>query len=524
MLTPVLCRNIMVFATLMGGVAVPALAQQGNTLAAPAQNTLVPITQSALAPVQTLQTPRLEPLLSPSAQQAQDAAALIAQQQAGAAARQAAQQQTQQQTAAPTQNNGQNNVQNNGAQTAPTPSAASQNAVGGFPVNANSINENAPGGTVLYPQPQLQPVTMAAAPPQTAEKTIAASVTPVITNIPAKVSAPETPETEDDMPTAGAPALPAPNPAALTPVANNTGITMALDPNMVGGFDPNVPPQQSFDQLPYEVQLQMRTMELQQSARQLAYEQAKRNILPLETYEIRDLLARLKNTQEAIQTPVRPAPKPGNVIRTVSTDPAAKPKIIHLAVGNVTTLNIIDVTGEPWPIVDIGFGGPFDVKPPEPGGHVVRITPLKDFGSGNLVIRLLKMTTPITFQLRAGGSKVDYRFDARIPEYGPNARLPIVDDGIKATAGDRVTTSFLEGVPPTGAQKLHVEGVTAATTAWRFAGALYVRTPLSLLSPAWNGSATSADGMNVYVMSDAPVLLLSDKGNLVRAHLSEMTP
>jgi intracellular multiplication protein IcmK len=309
----------------------------------------------------------------------------------------------------------------------------------------------------------------------------------------------------------------------LLPVSN-AGINMDLNPDLVGGYDPNLPPEQQMsmdEQIPYEIQLKQRMRELQLQARQEAFERAKNSILPLETHEIQEVLARLKDTQEAIQTPVRPAPTPGNVIRTISTDPSAKPKTIHLAAGNVTTLNIIDITGQPWPIVDIGFGGTFDVKPPEAGGHVIRITPMRDFARGNLVVRLLKMTTPLTFTLKAGGEKVDYRFDARIPEYGPNAKMPLVDDGVKLTAGDRVTTAFLEGVPPSGAQKLAVSGVEAHTSAYRFGGALYVRTPLSLLSPAWAGSATSADGMNVYVMSDAPVLLLSDKGNLVRARLSD---
>ncbi len=304
----------------------------------------------------------------------------------------------------------------------------------------------------------------------------------------------------------------------LTSVAN-TGIDMRLDPDLVGGYDPNMP---NIEALPYETQLRIRTEQIREQARQRAFEQAKRSVLPLETYEIRDVLGRLKDTQEAIQTPVRPAPTPGNVIRTISTDPAAKPKTIRLAAGNVTTLNIIDITGEPWPIVDIGFGGNFDVKPPEPGGHVIRITPLRDFARGNLVVRLLKQTTPITFSLQSGGEAVDYRFDARIPEYGPNAKIPLVDEGIQSIAGDRITTAFLEGVPPSGAEKLSVDGVDGHTSAWRFAGALYVRTPLSLLSPAWQGSATSADGMNVYVMGEAPVLLMSNKGNLVRARLSEI--
>jgi intracellular multiplication protein IcmK len=306
-----------------------------------------------------------------------------------------------------------------------------------------------------------------------------------------------------------------PNSAVPT---TNPGMDMNINPDLVGGMDTSG--NAAGDAVPYEVKLQQRTAEIATRAHDQAFEQAEKSMLPLEPNEIRQVLLRLKDTQEAVQTPARPAPKAGNVIRTISTDPSEKPKTIHLAAGNVTTLNIIDVTGEPWPIVDIGFGGNFDVKPPEPGGHVIRITPMRDFARGNLVVRLLKMTTPITFSLRSGGDTVDYRFDARIPEYGPNAKMPLIDSGIGAMAGDKITTAFLEGAPPTGAEKLNVDGVDG-TQAFRFAGAMYVRTPLSLLSPAWQGSATSSDGMNVYVLDSAPVLLLSDKGNLVRARIGD---
>jgi Putative outer membrane core complex of type IVb secretion len=46
-----------------------------------------------------------------------------------------------------------------------------------------------------------------------------------------------------------------------------------------------------------------------------------------------------------------------------------------------------------------------------------------------------------------------------------------------------------------------------------------VRTPLTLLSPAWNSSVSSADGMTVYEIGDAPVLLMSDNGAMIRARL-----
>ena len=71
------------------------------------------------------------------------------------------------------------------------------------------------------------------------------------------------------------------------------------------------------------------------------------------------------------------------------------------------------------------------------------------------------------------------------------------------------------------AVRLDVKGVDGRTTAYSFNGVTYVRSPMVLLSPAWTGSVSSADGMNVYAMATAPVVLLSDNGRVVRAHLSE---
>lgn len=49
---------------------------------------------------------------------------------------------------------------------------------------------------------------------------------------------------------------------------------------------------------------------------------------------------------------------------------------------------------------------------------------------------------------------------------------------------------------------------------------MYVRTPYTLLSPAWAKSVQSADGTKVYALNFTPVLLLSDKGKMVRAYIS----
>ena len=261
--------------------------------------------------------------------------------------------------------------------------------------------------------------------------------------------------------------------------------------------------------------------EIEAMIRQEALNAALTGILPMNPDEIRKLLERFDDTQQAIEVPVYPYPEPKVVAQTVSLDPGTTPPVIKVGVGHVTTLTLLDVTGAPWPIQDVTYAGNFEVITPEAGGHVIRITGMTEFGYGNISIRLLKLKTPVTFTIKTSRDSVYYRFDARIPQYGPFAKPPIIDGGVSLAAGNSVLGSILDGVPPPGAEKLDVEGVDGRTTAYTYQKTTYVRTPLTLLSPGWSGSVSSADGMNVYAVTNAPVLLLSDRGQVLRAHLKE---
>lgn len=290
---------------------------------------------------------------------------------------------------------------------------------------------------------------------------------------------------------------------------------VAADPNMA--LDPDL--LEEFEYLKEE-----RLQEIKEKTRDQALDQATDGFLPMEEVEIQDFLTRLRTTQEAIQKPPHVAPTPDIHVEEMKLDPSAMPPVIMLATDNVTSLTILDITGEPWPIVDIGFGGPYDVKPPEPGGHVVRITPLKEFASGNMSVRLLDFSTPLTFTLKSGAEKVHYRFDARVPEYGPNAEMPIIGGGLNIVAGNRLVTGILEGTTPQDAEKLTTSGTDGRTTAYRLGANIYVRTPHTMLSPSWQSSASSSDGMNVYVINDAPVVILSNKGEMTRVRLKREEP
>ncbi len=259
--------------------------------------------------------------------------------------------------------------------------------------------------------------------------------------------------------------------------------------------------------------------EVQEGIRQDAFDAAITGLFPLRPSDIEVLIHRYDKTQRTVEKPIHGYPTPEVRVQTVSLDPGVMPMTIKTAVGHVTTLNLLDVTGAPWPIQDISWAGNFEVTEPEEGGHVIRITPLELVAYGNISIRLLTLKTPITIALRTDKDSVQYRVDARIPEYGPYASAPLIDGGSERVAGNKLINAVLDGTPPQGAVRLDVTGVDGRTSAFRIGQFVYVRTPLTLLSPGWERSVSSADGMNVYALNDTPVLLLSDRGRFQRAGL-----
>jgi intracellular multiplication protein IcmK len=257
--------------------------------------------------------------------------------------------------------------------------------------------------------------------------------------------------------------------------------------------------------------------EIERQAREAAFEAAINGMFPMRSDEILEFLERYRETREVSEGRIGGIPKPEVTLETVSLDPGASPPIIKVSPGHVTTLNILDITGQPWPVRDVSWGGDFEVIQPQEGEHVIRISPMRAHEVGNISMQLLDLKTPVTFMLKSQLEEVQYRFDARIPEYGPYADIPLIDNGITAVAGGGDITKVLDGTPPPQAKRLDIEGVDGRTTAYEAGGQVYLRTPLTLLSPGWSSSVTSADGTTVYAIGQSPVILLSDKGKMVRA-------
>ena len=264
--------------------------------------------------------------------------------------------------------------------------------------------------------------------------------------------------------------------------------------------------------------------ELEAEMREDAFKAASGSLMPLRPDEIRRIKELADENKLAVETPILPAPKPESTFTQISLDPGQAPVELKTAMGNVTTLSILDATGQPWPIQDISWAGNFEVLQPEQGSNILRITPMSEFAFGNVSMRLIGLTPPVIFTLKTDRRSVQVRADVQIPQNGPNATpAPIqAAPSITTAAGDIGMTQILEGVPPAEANKMTISGVDGRTTAYEVGGLTFLRTPYTLLSPAWNASVRSADGTNVYAMNFAPVLLLSDKGQLRKARLQKM--
>ncbi len=310
--------------------------------------------------------------------------------------------------------------------------------------------------------------------------------------------------------------------------------TVAMPKNVYAqAFEDSLPPTEgggeaapAADPFSFEdegLEFEQSTDELEDSFRREAFENALNVLMPLKPEEIRSLLERFDRTVESTELPVRPYPRPELVVQNISLDPGVLPLTIKLAFGYVTTLSMVDSSGQPWPIEDISWVGDFKIQESAVTDqtHMLRISPESKFAHGNLSMRLKGLKVPIIMTFETGQDVVHYRFDAVVPKKGPGGRASIIDPGVTLSAGDPNMSIALGGVIPEDAEILDVSGVDGRTSAFIYNSLTYLRTPLTLLSPAWDSSVTSADGTKVYALEETPVVLLSDKGRMVRAYLTE---
>lgn len=229
---------------------------------------------------------------------------------------------------------------------------------------------------------------------------------------------------------------------------------------------------------------------------------------------------RLDQSQRAAAESVHPAPKPVSGSKTITQAPGEAPLTVRLSPGIPSSVVFTDSTGAPWPIefVTPGDTSVVDVLVPVEGSSTLQMRPRAAYGYGAVSVTLKSNPVPITFILGSGQKEVDTRLDVRLSRRGPNATAPVID-GPSFTATDEAMLSVLDGVPPSGARAS--TSSHGDVRAWHYNGRLYVRTRLPVVSPAWMGSARSADGTHAYVLTPVASVIVSSDGSLQNVQIGE---
>lgn len=246
----------------------------------------------------------------------------------------------------------------------------------------------------------------------------------------------------------------------------------------------------------------------------LAFKGVEQQLFPLNPDKIRKLKRLYNKTEFAKTLPADTPPKPMATSQFINLSPGSTPPVIRLSQGFVSSLVFLDSTGAPWPIsaYDLGDPSAFNIQW-DKTSNTLMIQSSKLYTYGNLAVRLRGLNTPVMLTLIPGQKAVDYRVDLRVQGYGPNAKSMPMEEGLPPSASD-VLLHVLDGVPPAGSTRLTISGGDAR--AWLLESKMFVRTNLTILSPGWIGSMTSADGMHAYEMQKSPVLLVSWHGKVMQ--------
>ncbi len=251
-----------------------------------------------------------------------------------------------------------------------------------------------------------------------------------------------------------------------------------------------------------------------QQIEELAFGNLAQQLFPLSPDEIIRIKQLYYSSELAQSTTPGTPPKPTATSQFVNLSPGSTPPVIRLSQGFVSSLVFLDSTGSPWPIsaYDLGDPASFNIQW-DKTSNTLMIQAIKLYNYGNLAVRLKGLNTPVMLTLIPGQKAVDYRVDLRVEGYGPNAKNMPLDRGLPPSASD-ILLHVLDGVPPEGSSRLVVSGGDAR--AWLFKEKIYLRTNLTILSPGWIESMTSADGMHAYQLQKAPVLLVSWHGKVMQ--------
>ncbi len=255
------------------------------------------------------------------------------------------------------------------------------------------------------------------------------------------------------------------------------------------------------------------------SINQEAYKAVTEEVAPLTAEQIRSLRKIVDDAERAAAAPPRFVPKPVSTTVTAMLTPGATPPVVRLAANFVTSVLFVDQSGNALNILDVTPGGSsFTITwaKEQKTTNKIDISPKSTYANGNVSVLLDGIATPVSLTLVSGQREVDYRVDVRV-----KGRFLMGSTGAAAALPEGtspVMLTLLDGVAPDGAKPLTSSNTNVQ--AWEFRNRFYVRTSMSLLSPAYISTVRSADGTAVFEIPPTPVLVALVGGSTVQVNLS----
>ncbi|WP_163057584.1 DotH/IcmK family type IV secretion protein [Acidithiobacillus ferrooxidans] len=249
-----------------------------------------------------------------------------------------------------------------------------------------------------------------------------------------------------------------------------------------------------------------------------AFQNSLKAAMPLTSAQIAQLRTAINANRQAQEAPLAPAmPRLSTINARIGV---GNPPAIAVQGGFVSTINVVDAYGRPWPIERYSLGNP-KAFTASVAGNSAAISDLQPYAQSNLALYLQGEATPLMVALvpgaqsDSGGGVVDYSVRIRINT--PEPGLPAPAGGM-AGGADYTNTllSVVQGVGPAGAKHLRVVGDPARVEAWTWEGPrgtrLLLRAPATVIAPAWIATMQGPGGIQAWVLPDVHVVTLSQDG------------
>lgn len=198
---------------------------------------------------------------------------------------------------------------------------------------------------------------------------------------------------------------------------------------------------------------------------------------------------------------------------TVSTDPSSPSPVIYTTPGHETLVNVIDQTGQPWPIIVASSGNNLLFSTEAIEAHVYKnvfkLVSLERVGSSN--ITLLLQDKPLSLTVRVENSKTQYHAQPilQVTEVGPNGSKPLRLSNTPQIRNDKLMKSLMFGVAPDNFEKL--KSSNEQVSVWKSEeGTLFLKTKLHPISPSAKEVYPGPSGYFTYELDFWPVLIMAD--------------